>query len=143
MRPLKLSYWLVFCGCFFLSSCSCNPEKLIEWIASSDFFKGSEEVRAVGGFGRVESSFHKDYNNDSSKIELRLYDGTLPELYKNEANIARKCAKVFIEASDSEDYQNIEVFIIKTDESDPFKAIYQSQYLFEVASLTKETTSSN
>ncbi|AGA78172.1 hypothetical protein [Echinicola vietnamensis] len=143
MSPLKSTYWLLFCSLIFASGCSCNPEKLIQWVASSDLFKGTEEVKAIGGFGRVASSFHKDYGNDSSKIELRLYDGTHPELYENEANIARLCAKAFVEASDSHDYQDIEVFIIKTDANDPFKAIYQSQYLFEVASLTKDTPPAN
>lgn len=107
----------------------------MEFIASSSMFKGSGEVMAIGEFKRIESNFQKDLSNDRSKIELRLYNGTLPDLYDNEANIARQCAKTYVELSESEDYQSIEVFIIKTSDLNPTETLYQSSYLFEVASL--------
>lgn len=135
MKVTKLSYFILICSSLLLASCSCNPEKIFEMIANSSMFKGQGEVMAIGGFSRIESHFQKDFSNDSSRIELKLFDGKLPELYENEANIARKCAKTYIEASESEDYYEIEVFIIKTDEQIPSQTIYQSNYTFEVASL--------
>lgn len=123
-----------------LYSCSCNPEKIMEWMAKSPMFKGTPEVMAIGGFTSVTSNYSKSVVNDSSfsKIELRLYNGSLQELYENEANIARECAKTFVEASESEDYDKIEVFIIKTDEMNTSQILYQSQYLFDIDGLVEK-----
>jgi len=101
-------------------------------------FKGTGEVMAIGEFSKIESNFNKDLTNDSSKIELRLYNGRIPDLYENEANIARQCAKTYVLLTESEDYQTIEVFIIKTSDHNPSEILYQSKYLFEVSSLIDE-----
>ncbi len=101
-------------------------------------FKGQGEVMAIGHFNRIEANFQKDLSQEQSKIELRLFNGQLPELYENEANIARKCAKTYVEATESQDYKEIEIFIIKTSEDIPPQTLYQSSYLFEVASLIEE-----
>ncbi|GAB3649738.1 hypothetical protein GCM10028791_15840 [Echinicola sediminis] len=135
MKGLKLILLLYTFSYLFLSSCSCSPEKLMEFIANTGIFKGSSELMTIGGFSRIESNFNKDFSSESSKIELRLYNGTLPELYENEANIARQCAKTYVELTESEDYQSIEVFIIKTSDMSPHETLYQSNYLFEVSSL--------
>lgn len=120
-----------------LSGCSCDPERIMEWVASSSLFKGMEEVKAVGEFQRISinHSSHTDKDSSYSKIEIRLFDGQIEDLYKNEANIARQCAQTYIKTSENEDYDQIEVFIIKTQESNPNQAIYQSQYLFKVNEL--------
>ncbi|UCS95279.1 hypothetical protein KZP23_09835 [Echinicola marina] len=133
----KFSFLILFLA-YFLSGCSCNPEALIELIANSSMFKGQGEVMAIGHFNRIEANFQKNLSEQQSKIELRLYNGKLPELYENEANIARKCAKAYIEATESQDYKEIEIFIIKTSEEIPPQTLYQSSYLFEVASLSEE-----
>ncbi|WP_186757599.1 hypothetical protein [Echinicola salinicaeni] len=133
----KFSFLILFLA-YFLSGCSCNPEALIELIAKSSMFKGQGEVMAIGHFNRIEANFQKDLSEEQSKIELKLYNGQLPELYENEANIARKCAKTYIEATESQDYKKIEIFIIKTSEDIPPQTLYQSSYLFEVASLSEE-----
>ncbi|WP_215223287.1 hypothetical protein [Echinicola shivajiensis] len=133
----KNSFLILFLVCL-LSGCSCNPEKLFELIANSSMFKGQGEVMAIGHFNRIEANFQKDLSQEQSKIELRLFNGQLPELYENEANIARKCAKTYVEATESQDYKEIEIFIIKTSEDIPPQTLYQSSYLFEVASLIEE-----
>ncbi|MDN3669669.1 hypothetical protein QWY93_10060 [Echinicola jeungdonensis] len=122
-----------------ISSCSCNPEKVFQIVSYfSSTFKGVEDARSIGQFGRVEANINKDLAHGVSTINLKLYNGKLPSLYENEANIARQCAKAFILGSDTEDYDEIIVFIIKTGNSQSEKIIYKSQYKFEVPSLVEE-----
>lgn len=134
---MKNTFLLLFFA-LCLSGCSCKPERIFEFIKNTGMFKGTGEVMAIGEFSKIESNFKKDLTNDSSKIELRLYNGRIPDLYENEANIARQCAKTYVELTESEDYQTIEVFIIKTSDLNPTEILYQSKYLFEVSSLIDE-----
>ncbi len=122
-----------------ISGCSCNPEKVIRWVFQfSNSLQAIEETRAIGQFGRVEANLKKELGEEASTIELKLYNGQLPELYENEANIARQCAKAFVMAFESEDYDEIIVFIIKTNENQHEQILYKSQYRFEMPSLTRE-----
>ncbi|MDF2156900.1 hypothetical protein [Algoriphagus sp. CAU 1675] len=134
------SFWLII-SLLSISSCSCNPEKIIHFAFKGmetlmgEGFLPSEEIRALGNFQGMSVNLSNSTEGDSSEsvIFLQLQNGD-PMILGNQPEIlARKCAELYIrDFEKSTDYQQITVQFIQSDPRNPENFAMQ-EYTFNTA----------
>lgn len=135
MKP----YFLIFSLILTLTSCSCNPEHLAQFVFSNmenvlgDGFMPSKELRALGGFQgtSVNLSNSTEDGREESTIFLRLENGDPKLLAMRRELLARQCAELYLrDFEKAEDYAQITIQFVQTDPSDP-ENIAMEEYSFD------------
>lgn len=135
MKP----YFLIFSLILTLTSCSCNPEHLAQFVFSNmenvlgDGFMPSEELRALGGFQgtSVNLSNSTQDGREESTIFLRLENGDPKLLAERREILARQCAELYLrDFEKAEDYAQITIQFVQKDPSDP-ENLAMEEYSFD------------
>ena len=135
----------------WLSSCACDGETILKtmmWsmnkLAGDGYFPSSE-IMSLGNFERVEVSMQKSIHDGErfNEVELRLINGSGPQLHVAEEILARKVAELYSEEfSKINEYDVVKITFIQTDPFNPDN-LAVSEYIFRVEDLISDQNPSD
>ena len=132
---------LIVITAYIFTSCSCNPEGLIQFASKGmaamigEGFLPSDEIRQLGNFQSMSVNLSTNKTDESieSTIFLKLENGD-PLLLGNQPEVlARKCAAIYLhDFENSSNYSQITVQFLQGDPTNPENFAMQ-EYTFQIS----------